>query len=243
MLLFEENHATGFLSSPMISKSSQIGQFNLHRAQGSAWPTAMCRSLATDRVGSLSKYSGRAKSDQAAGEMEKGQIVLRLFVPTDEQATKAVHPRMCPLHDPPPRFEARFSLDGFGLLSSWANMGGKAELMQEIAHLVVVVALRQAHPLRLLLAWLGTVDDDAFDGRTHEFHIVAIGALNRQTDWQSVPLGEQAAFHPALAPIGGIGASFFPHPTGLWSSPRPLRASPSRGHRVHQTAQFPPATT
>src|SRR5205085_378916 len=168
--------------------------------------------------------------------MKKGQIVLRLFVPTDEQAAKAVHPRMRPFHYPTPRFEARFSLDGFGLLSSWANMGGKAELTQDIAHLVVVVAFVQAHPLRLLLAWLGTVDDDAFDGRSHQFHIVAIGALNRQTDWQTVPLGEQAAFHPALAPIGRIGAGFFPRPTGLWSSPRPLRAIASRCHTAHQTA-------
>jgi len=30
-------------------------------------------------------------------------------------------------------------------------MGGKAELPQDLTHLVVVVALRQTHPLRLLL--------------------------------------------------------------------------------------------
>src|SRR2546426_12637326 len=88
-------------------------------------------------------------------------------------------------------------------------MGGQAELPQDLTHLVVVVALRQTHPLWLLLSRLGTVDDDAFNGRTHQFHIVAIGPLNHQTDWQTMPLGEQAALDPALAPIGVIRAGFF----------------------------------
>src|SRR5438067_125147 len=135
--------------------------------------------------------------------MKKGQIVLWFFVPTDEQAAKAVHPGMCPFHDPTPCLETSLLFDGFGLLSAWADMGGKAEFVQDIAHLVVVVAFVQAHPLRVLLAWLGTLDDDAFDGRSHQFHIVAIGSLNRQADWKAMPLGEQAAFHPALAAVGG----------------------------------------
>jgi hypothetical protein len=84
----------------MIAKSSQIGQFNLHRAQGSAWPTAMCRSLATDRVGSLSKYSGRAERDQPTREMQEAEVVVRFLVPADEQTTEAIHPRMRSLNNP-----------------------------------------------------------------------------------------------------------------------------------------------
>jgi hypothetical protein len=41
-------------------------------------------------------------------------------------------------------------------------------------------------------------------------HIVAIGALNRQTNGYPMPFREQAAFDPTLAAIGGIGARFFP---------------------------------
>src|SRR5205809_23871 len=31
------------------------------------------------------------KSDQATGEVKKSQVILRFFVPTDEQTAKAVH--------------------------------------------------------------------------------------------------------------------------------------------------------
>src|SRR5512135_2663210 len=122
-------------------------------------------------------------------------------------------------------------------------MGGKAELPQEVADLVVVIGLVQTHPLRVLLGRLGTLDDDTFQGRAAQFHIMAIGSLNRQANWDSMSLREQAAFHPALAPVSGIGAGFFPRPTALWSSPRPSRATPSQSHAAHQTARLPLATT
>src|SRR5712691_12408404 len=114
--------------------------------------------------------------------MQKGQVVLWLFVPSHEQAAKAVHPGMAPFYHPTARFEPGFSLDGLGLFSAWANMGGKAECAQDVAHLGVVVAFVQAHPLRVLFTWLRTLDDNAFDRRSQQFHIVAIGSLNRHTN-------------------------------------------------------------
>src|SRR5438874_9015542 len=122
-------------------------------------------------------------------------------------------------HHPPPCLEAGLSLDGLGLFPSRADMGGKAELAQDVAHLVVIIPFVQTHSLRVFFAWLWTCDDDAFDGRAHQFHIMAIGSLNRQTEGHAMPFGEQAAFDPALASIRGIGTSFFPRPRALWSSP------------------------
>jgi hypothetical protein len=89
-------------------------------------------------------------------------------------------------------------------------MCGKAEFVQDVAHLVVVIALRQAHALWLLLSWLGTLDHDALDGWPHQFHIMALRSLDRQAKRHPMPLGKPAAFHAALAPVGGIGAGFFP---------------------------------
>jgi hypothetical protein len=147
--------------------------------------------------------------------MKQGQIILRLFVPTNEQAAKAQSPGMTPFHHPAPRFEAGFSLDGFGFFSSWANMGRKAELAQDVADFVVVIPFVQTHPLRVVLGRLWTLDDDALDRRTQQFHIVAIGALNRQTNGYPMPFREQAAFDPTLAAIRGIGTGFSPHPMAL----------------------------
>src|SRR5947209_3165226 len=135
--------------------------------------------------------------------MKKGQIILRLFVPTHEQTAKAIHPRMTAFHHPAPRFEARFSLDRFGFFSAWANMGRKAELVQDVADLIVVIPFVQTHPLRVFLCRLWTGDDDALDRWAEQFHIVAIGARNRQTNGHPLPFSEQAAFDPTLASIRG----------------------------------------
>src|SRR5215470_6625448 len=130
--------------------------------------------------------------------MKQGQIILGLFVPPNEQAAKAIHPRMAPFHHPASRLEACFALDRFGFFSSWANMGRKAELAQDIAHLVVVIPFVQTHPLRVVLCRLWTADDDALDSRAQQFHIVAIRSLDGQTYRYSMPFRQDAALHAAL---------------------------------------------
>ena len=170
--------------------------------------------------------------------MEKGQVILRLLVPADKQPTKAIHPGMRPFHHPTTCFVPGLPLNGSGLFSSRTNMGGKAEFVQDVAHLLVVIALRQTHPLRLPFSCLGTLEDDALDGRSQQFHIVTLSSLNREANWHPMSLREQAAFDAILAPISRIGADFFPRPTALWSSPRPYSTTASQCHAVHQTAQF-----
>src|SRR5215472_4195119 len=149
--------------------------------------------------------------------MEKGQVIFRLFVPTDEQAAKAVHPRMRPFHDPTPRFEARFSLDGFGLRSSWANMGGKTEFAQDVTHLVIVIALVQAHALRLLLGRLWTSTTILpMVGRTSFISWRLAPSIVRPMG-SPCPSESLLRLTPLLPRSVGLGP-VFSHPTGLWSS-------------------------
>ncbi len=175
--------------------------------------------------------------------MKKCQIVRRLLVPTDEQTAKAQSPGMCPFHHPAARFEPGFLFDRPGLFPTSANMGGKAEVVKNVAHFLVVVALRQAHSLRFCLCRFGPVYYDPRESRASQFHIMAIGSLNGEANWHPMPFRQQTAFHSPLAPIGGIGTRFFPRPMELWSSPRPYSTSPSQCQRVHQTAQFRLART
>src|SRR6266699_1385040 len=175
--------------------------------------------------------------------MKHGDVILGLLVPAHQQPAEAVQPRMRAFHHPAPRFEARFSLDSGGFFSSWANMGRKAELAQEVAHLVIVIPFVQTHALWVVLGRLWTLDDDALDRRAHEFHIVTVGSLNRQTNGHPMSFREQAAFDSTLASIHGIRAGFFPRPTALWSWPHPSRASPSRFRGSPQTAPVRLATT
>src|SRR5437660_1797223 len=142
--------------------------------------------------------------------MEQGQVIGRLFVPADQETTKAIHPRMCPFDHPSACFEPCLLSDGFGFFSTPTDMGRKAECLKEITHFIIVVSLIQTHPLWLLLRRLWTVDNDAFERRAHQFHIMAVCTLNGQTNGNSMPLSEQTAFHSALAAISGIRAGFFP---------------------------------
>jgi hypothetical protein len=146
--------------------------------------------------------------------MEKRQRIGRLFVPPDEQASKTVHPGMRSFYHPTACFEASFPFDRLGLFSPWTNVGRKAKLVKDVAHLLVVIALVSAHPLGVLLARLRPVDDDTLDAGAHQLHVMALRPFNHEADWDSLPLREQAAFHPAFAAIARMGPGFFPHLTG-----------------------------
>src|SRR5215470_3467185 len=82
-----------------------------------------------------------------------------------ECARSTIHRRALPTSLP---------LDRLGLFPGWTNVGRKAEFAQDGTHLLVVIPFVQTHPLWMLFAWLRTLDDDAFDGRSHQLHIVAI---------------------------------------------------------------------
>jgi len=62
-------------------------------------------------------------------------------------------------------FETSFHFDNLGLFSSCTNMSGKAKFVKDIAHLLVVVSLRQTHSLGLCLSWLWTLANNALDCR------------------------------------------------------------------------------
>ena len=69
------------------------------------------------------------KSDDTTDEMQERQIVVGLLFPADEDAAKAVHPRVRALNDPPSGFVARFLFDGPRLFATGANVSGEAELL------------------------------------------------------------------------------------------------------------------
>jgi hypothetical protein len=147
--------------------------------------------------------------------MEEGEVVLRVLVPANEPATKAMHPRRRALHHPAPRGAPRLRFAGLRCLSARADLGGTAELLQRGLHLIVVVAGIQAPPLRLVLGRLWPCDDQACDGRADQVQRMPIGPFYLQADRDAVPLRQQAAFAAGLAPVGGIVPGCFPRPVAL----------------------------
>jgi len=141
-------------------------------------------------------------------------------------------------HHPAARLEARFAFDGLGLFPSRAHMGCKAKFLSDSVPFIVVVPFVQTHPLWMCLGGLGAVDDDAFDGRAHQSHIMAVRSLNHRANRHSLSLRQHAAFDAPLASSSGIGPGFFPRPTELLSLLHPARASPTRSRTTHRIAQL-----
>src|SRR5260221_698228 len=137
---------------------------------------------------------------------------------------------------------ASFPFNGLSLFRERSHMSRKAEFQQGRIDLIVVIPFIQTHALWILPGWLGTLDNDTFDGRAHQFHVMAVGSLNHYCDRHSMALCQQTAFDSPLAAIRGIGPGFFPRPMALSPLLHPSRASPTRSHTPHQIARLRLAT-
>lgn len=156
--------------------------------------------------------------------MKHGEVVFRLFFPSNQKPTKAIDPGMSSFHHPPTCPMSGFQRQFAGFLAARPDMSGKSEFRERFANRVVIVSLVEAHPLRFFLGRFGTLDDDGVQRRLGEFHIVAVRAVNRETNRDAVAFRQQASFHPALAPVGRIGPDFFPTERGFRH--RPVHAQP-----------------
>src|SRR6266498_3011057 len=171
--------------------------------------------------------------------MQKGDVVLRLLVPTDQQPSKTVQPRVGAFHNPSARPLARLLSQLLRFFSSRLDVGGEAKFHQRLPHFVEVVALVQAHPLRLFFRRGGTLYHYALDGLSHQLHVVAVSSIYSYSHRHTMSFSQYATLHPALTPVSRIGAGFFPRPTVLWSSPRPCSTTPTLYLSVHRTAALP----
>src|SRR6516162_6496252 len=102
--------------------------------------------------------------------MQHCDVVLWLLVPADEDAAESIHPAVSTLDDPATCLGTRIALEFFRLLTARADVRGEAKLVDYLAHLVEVVALVHAHPLRLLRRGLGAFHWDAVESFANQLH-------------------------------------------------------------------------
>src|SRR5262245_7077255 len=160
--------------------------------------------------------------------MQKPQVVADFLVPTDEHTPEAIHPTMRAFDHPAPGFEPRLLLECLGFVPTSTDVCREAKLLQEVPHLVVVVALIQTQPLRPLRGRVGPLYGDACNGGVHQLEIIPIRTVHGQPDGDAAAVGEQAALRTDLAAVGRILADLFPPQAGLWSSRHPWLATPNR---------------
>jgi len=71
------------------------------------------------------------EGDQAAGELEKGEVVLVFLAPADQDAAVSVQPGMGRLYDPASRAPASRARFEFDLFAAGANVRGVAVCARE----------------------------------------------------------------------------------------------------------------
>ena len=103
---------------------------------------------------------GFLEGDQAARELEQGEVVLVLLRPADQERTVAVEPGVAGLDDPAAGTPARSAELERDLFAAPADVRAEAALADELADPRVVVAAVEAESLRLLGRRLGPRDRD-----------------------------------------------------------------------------------
>ena len=171
--------------------------------------------------------------------MNHRQVIFRFLFPSDQDAAKAIHPAMGSLHHPTTRLEAGLSFDRLRFLTACLDVGRITELLDQIAHRVIVITFVQAHPLRMASAGLGAFDRNTLQRRLDQLAVMPIGAVNRQANRYAAGFRQQTAINAFFGPIRGIGAGFFPRPAGLLSSRRPSTATTSRCLLIYRNLPKP----
>jgi hypothetical protein len=167
----------------------------------------------------LASPVGRSPGDEAAGEVEHGQVGVGAFLPADKDAAEAVEPGLGAFDDPAAGAVAGLAFERLCFLAAGADVAGEVELGRELVHLGEVVALVQAEPVRLFLGRLGPLDRDRGECGAAELEVVQVRAGRFDTERDALTLGEQAPFRPFLPLSVGLGPVSSPPSGALPSAP------------------------
>lgn len=171
--------------------------------------------------------------------MKQPKIIRSLLLPPRQDAAKAVHPTMRSLHNPTARFEAGFMFDRLRLFTARLDVSRISKLLHQITHRIIIIALVQAHTLRVFSGRFRPFHRDTPDRSFNQFAIVPVSSINRQTDRHSGRFGQQASLNAFFGPIRRVWAGFFPRPAGPSSSRRPSTAKTSRFLVTRRTLSAP----
>src|SRR5690625_769501 len=120
--------------------------------------------------------------------MEHGLVVLDLLLPADQDASEAVHPGMGPLNYPSPgRVALDFTL-GPHFLTPRLHMEHISPSPAKSPDLLKVKTLIKAEVLRGLFGEWGIVVDYASKCALCKLHVVPIGSIYRNREWNAACL-------------------------------------------------------
>ena len=141
--------------------------------------------------------------------MQEGDVVLGLFLPTDEEATKAVHPTVRALHHPAAGAEARFAFERDRFFTPGADVGGEAELGHDVAHFPVVIAFVQTQPLGCSAVGSGRGTTTLSRVSRVSFMSCRLAPATAKPTGTPCPSVSRLRLTPALPRSVGLGPVFF----------------------------------
>src|SRR6266436_1757413 len=204
--------------SVLFSGSMIIATLSMRLAPGGEADTIRSKSL-----------SHKAEHDDGGRELHEREVILRFLLPAREQLPVAVEPGVRAFHDPAARPCAAST--GAAFFTPRANVGDIAPMAQGARDRWGVVALVEAE----MLLGVGRGPHDALvEQRAQAALIMPVGRRDQQPDGDAAPVGEDMALRATLAPVGGVGPRFFPHPAGLCgASCRPTATATRARARRH----------
>ncbi len=174
--------------------------------------------------------------------MQHTRVILRFLLPTNENATVAIHPTVCPFSHPAASLKPRGTTDQLGFLSARTNMCREPEFPGQVTHFVIIIPFVQTQVVRLVPRRPGSFHGNAFDRLPRQLEVVDVCPRHGQTHRNTVRVGEQTSLRAGFASIRRVGPGFFPRPVAPWSSPRPYSAKTSSTPSVRRTRPIRPAT-
>src|SRR3954451_17473209 len=188
-----------------------------------------------------------AVPQQGTGYLDEPQVVGGLLLVAHQDRSALREPAQCPLHHPPPRRVALLACVLVEpLLADPADVRHVVPIPHHLPRGLVVVAFVQTQVLRSFFGGLRTLDHDCVKRGGQQLVVAHVRPGNHYSQRSSVGLDQQGAFHPILAPVGGIGAREVPPNRALPIAPSAACHSqlnpPSSSHSSTDAAQIRSST-
>jgi len=183
---------------------------------------------------SLSENPRGTQSCNGELKMQKAQVILGFLFPTDQQAARAIGPRVSSLYDPTAGAAAP-PLRNRGALTLFGDVNDISSPMCRATHRFCIVTFIRAKMLFFARPRLWTPHRNTLKRFGDQFLIMHVGAGDGDPDGHSSAVCQHGPFDAQLATIGRVFPGFFFHPVAPWSSPRPNSAIPSRFPSIRRT--------
>lgn len=167
-------------------------------------------------------------------KMQEAQIIRGFLFPANQQAARAVGPRVRSFDNPSARFAASASRHR-GALALAGNVNDVSSTLSAASHRFRVVALIRAKMLLVTPFRRWAFYGDALKCFCDQLLIVHVRARDGDSNGNPRAVRQHRALDTQLASIYWVFPGFFPLPVAPWSSPRLNSATASRFPSTRRT--------